>query len=271
MQGQGRFTANKIAGFEAFFTQNISVVKYGVGASMYFHFDLNAGCGVNPVAGCIGSPLAFRQAAIKARMPDAMCFCCELDVGAACELQRRTDDDQHTRVTIGRNQDFVEMIPEIIRQYGCNPASAYGSILIDPNDHRRDAIPYDGLRLLASQCPKIDVLFHFPQLAMKRVTFAVAKGTLSEASASDCFDIDDLPDVIGKKHLWIRQTPELGNFAIVVGRNTDNVSFDKKTGLARWESLYGVWYRERCKLKVDDADRRHRERLDKQSGQGRLW
>jgi hypothetical protein len=124
---------------------------------------------------------------------------------------------------------------------------------------------------LADQCPKIDVLFHFPQLAMKRVTFAVAKGTLSEAAAEDCFDIDELPAVIGKQHLWIKQTPDLGNFAIVVGRNTDNVNDDKRTGLARWNSETGLWYRERCTLKVEDADRRHQERLDKASGQRRLW
>ena len=270
-QGQGRHTANKIAAIEAFFTQNVSVVRRAIGLNHYFHFDLNAGCGFNDVAGCIGSPLAFRRAAAKAGMPGALCFCCELDFGAASQLQARTEKDSFTFVTIGRNQDFVEQIPEIIRQFGADPRSAFGSILIDPNDHRRDAIPYEGLRLLATECPRIDVLFHFPQLAMKRVTFAVAKGTLCESAAEDCFDIDELPKVIGKRHLWIKQTPDLGNFAIVVGRNTDNVNGDKRTGLERWDSELGLWYRERCKFKVDDADLRHQERLDKSSGQRRLW
>jgi hypothetical protein len=270
-QGQSRFTANKIAGFGAFFTQNMAIVKTAIGSASYFHFDLNAGCGVNERSGCIGSPLAFREAAIKAGMPEAFCFCCEVDAGAAIELQKRTEDDERTFVTIGRNQDFVEMIPEIIAQHGSDPQKAYGSILIDPNDHRRDAIPYEGLRRVASECPKVDVLFNFPQLAIKRVWFAVAKGTLDESCASDCVDIDDLPAVIGKRHLWIRQVPELGNFAMVVGRNTDNVKDDRRTGLARWDSEDGLWFRERCKMKVEDADRRHQERLDKQSGQKRLW
>lgn len=270
-QGQGRHTANKIAAIEAFLTQNISVVRRAIGSSHYFHFDLNAGCGINELAGCIGSPLAFRAAALKAGMPEAWCFCCEVDFGAARQLQARTQEDRHTFVTIGRNQDFVEQIPDIIRECGADPRSAFGSILIDPNDHRRDAIPYDGLRLLADQCPKIDVLFHFPQLAMKRIVAGVAKGTCPESAADDCFDIDELPQVIGKRHLWIKQTPDLGNFAIVVGRNTDNVNEDKRTGLARWDSECGLWYRERCKLKVDDAERRHQERLDSASGQRRLW
>jgi hypothetical protein len=63
----------------------------------------------------------------------------------------------------------------------------------------------------------------------------------------------------------------LGNFAIVVGRNTDNVNDDKKTGLARWDSDLGVWYRERCQMKVEEADSRHKERMDKKNGQRSLW
>ena len=270
-QGQGRHTATKIAALEAFFTQNICVVRHAIRSSQYFHFDLNAGCGFNDIAGCIGSPLAFRSAANRAGMPEAFCFCCELDFGSARQLQARTHDDERTFVTIGRNQEFIEQIPDIIRQYGGDPRSAFGSILVDPNDHRRDAIPYDGLRLLATECPKLDVLFHFPQLAMKRIVAGVAKGTCPESAAEDCFDIDDLPAVIGKRHHWIKQTPDLGNFAIVVGRNTDNINDDKRTGLARWDTEEGLWYRERCKMKVEIADRRHQERLDKKSGQRRLW
>lgn len=271
MQGQGRHTANKIAGIGALLTQNMSVVRRAIGSSSYFHFDLNAGSGFNDIADCIGSPLAFRQSAMKAGMDHAYCFCCECDVDAAILLQRRTHDDSRTFVTIGRNQDFVEEIPDIIRSYGVEPRAAFGSVLIDPNDHRRDAIPYDGLRLLADRCPRIDTIFHFPQLAMKRIMAGIAKGTCPESAAEDCLDVDDLPEVIGKRHLWIRQSPELGNFAIVVGRNTDNVNDDKKTGLARWESDFGVWYRERCQMKVEEADRRHKERMDKKSGQRRLW
>lgn len=261
-QGQGRHTANKIAALEAFFTQNISVVKRGIRSSRYFHFDLNAGCGDNEHAGCIGSPLAFRSAAIRAGMPEALCFCCELDRVAAKQLNARTHDDEYTFVTVGRNQDFVEEIPDIIRQHGVEPRLAFGSILVDPNDQRRDAIPYDGLRLLAVECPKIDVIFHFPQLAMKRILAGVCKGTLPDSCAIDCFDVDDLPTIIGKKHLWIKQTSDLGNFAIVVGRNTANVNDDRRTGLARWESDLGLFYRERCRMKVDDAARRHQERMD---------
>jgi len=270
-QGQSRHTVNKIAALEAFFTQNMAVVKHAIGACDYFHFDLNAGCGVNESAGCIGSPLAFRNAAKKAGMAEAFCFCCELDFGAARQLQAATQNDDRTFVTIGRNQDFIEQIPHIIKEYGGDPKYAFGSILIDPNDHRREAIPYDGLRLLAEECPRLDTIFHFPQLAMKRIVAGVAKGTCPETAAEDCFDVDDLPQVIGKQHLWIKQTPSLGNFAIVVGRNTDNVNDDKRTGLARWDSEHGLWYRERCKMKVDDADRRHQERLDRKSGQGRLF
>lgn len=270
-QGQGRTTANKIAAIEAFFTQNIAVVRHAIRSEQYFHFDLNAGCGFNEVAGCIGSPIAFRNAAVKASMPDAWCFCCELDVDAACKLQARTEDDDRTFVTIGRNQDFIEQIPDIIAEHGGDPELAYGSILIDPNDHNREAIPYDGLRFLADQCPRIDVVFHFPQLAMKRVVCSVAKGRHPESCAKDCFHIDELPRIIGKKHLWIKQTEELGNFALVVGRNTDNISSDKRTGLARWDSEDGLWYRERCTMKVDDAKRRHEQRLDAVSGQKRLW
>jgi len=126
-QGQGRHTVNKIAAIEAFFTQNISVVRRAIGSSHYFHFDLNAGCGLNELAGCIGSPLAFRAAAIKAGMPEALCFCCEVDFGAAGQLQGRTEDDRNTFVTIGRNQDFVEQIPDIIRECGADEGVSMGA------------------------------------------------------------------------------------------------------------------------------------------------
>lgn len=204
-------------------------------------------------------------------MPDALCFCCEVDRDACVKLASRTLDDEWTFTHWGRNQDFVEQIPDIIRSHGTDPERAFGSILIDPNDHRKDAIPYDGLRVLADLCPRIDTIFHFPQLAMKRIAAGVAKGTCPESAAEDCFDVNDLPDVISKRHLWIKQTPDLGNFALVVGRNTDNVNDDKKAGLARWDSDTGLWYRERCSMKVEEADRRHRERMDSKSGQRRLW
>jgi hypothetical protein len=270
MQGQGKYTANKIAVFEAFFTQNMAVVSRAIGAQSYFHFDLNAGCGMNEIAGCIGSPLAFRAAAIKVKMQRALCFCCELDAGAAISLQRRTEHDDDTFVTIGRNQDFVEMIPEIIRQHGHDPSTAFGSILIDPNNQRRDAIPYDGLARIAAECPKIDVLFHFPQNAMKRIRGAVTAGTLSESSASDCVDIDALPEIIGKTHCWIRHKG-LGEFVMVVGRNTDNIKKDAGTGLHIWDSEDGLWSRERCQMRAEEADFRHEKRLENASGQGRLF
>jgi hypothetical protein len=263
-QGQGRYTQGKIERFKALFVQNVAIVN--LFRSPYFHFDLNAGCGINEKAGCEGSPLAFRAAAIKAGMPHALSFCCEQDIESAKHLQNLTRDDSYTFVVNGRNQDFVEQIPDIIWQHGVDPRRAYGSVFIDPNNHRRDAIPYDGLRFLAKNCPRIDVLFNYPQLSMKRVAGAVAAGKMSESSAAamDCFNIEDLPKIIGKRHLWLRQQPDTGNFALVRGSNTSNIKADKRTGLAPWDSELGIWYRERCRLSVDEADRRHKARTNKQ-------
>jgi len=270
-QGQSRFTPNKIAGFEAAFVQNLAIVRGGIGQSSYFHFDLNAGCGWNHHANCEGSPLAFRAAANRADFPSALCFCCEVDRVAADELAKRTKADGATFSVCGRNQDFVRMIPHIIRRHGGDPATAYGSILIDPNNQRRSAIPYEELRDVARVCPRLDVFFNFPQNAMKRITSAVAKGTHPESAAKDCYDIDDMREVIGKKFLWIKQLPEMGDFALIVGRNMSGASHDKKTGLKPWDSLDGVHYRERCKMPVDVAESRHRERLAIQSGQKMLF
>lgn len=270
MQGQSRFTAHKIAGFEAALTQNLSIVRV-IGAPRYFHFDLNAGSGWNDKAGCYGSPIAFREAANKAGMPAALSFCCEMDLPSARRLQKKTEGDRQTYVVAGRNQDFVGMIPYIIKRYGCALGEAYGSILLDPNDQRRDAIPYEELRHVTACCPRLDVFFNFPQLAIKRMSASVQKGTLKPEFAKDCFDIDEMRDVIGRDHLWIKQTPAMGNFALVVGRNFAKVSHDRKTGLHPWDSELGLLYRERCKMPVDVAEDRHRQRMAKKAGQSLLF
>lgn len=268
-QAQGKYTKAKIEGFAAALQQNVSVVCHGIRAQRYFHFDLNAGCGRNEIAMCDGSPIAFRAAACKAKMPQALSFCCERDEVAAKRLAERCRIDPCTLVINGRNQDVVEQIPYIIREYGGDPKTAFGSILLDPNDHNRDAIPYDELRVISKKCPRLDVFFNFPQLAIKRVNGSVAKGRHSPEVARDCVDIDDLPEVIGKEHLWI--APQIGNFVLVVGRNTDNVNDDRNTGLHRWTSEHGVWFRERCRMAVEEADKRHRERLSVASGQKLLF
>jgi hypothetical protein len=270
-QGQGKHTAAKIAGFEAALRQNVAIVAKGIRAQHYFHFDMNAGSGWNDRASCYGSPLAFRAAACSAGFPSAMSFCCELDPAAAKQLAERTKVDPYTYVVCGRNQKFAEMIPRIISRFGVDPSEAFGSILLDPNDQCRDAIPYEELRHATAACPRLDVFFNFPQLAMKRIVAAVQKGKHPASSARDCFHIDDMPQVMGRNHLWIKQTPDMGNFALVVGRNTDNVSADRQTGLAAWDSDNGILYRERCVLPVDVANARHAERMAKKSGQSLLF
>ena len=271
IQGQGKHTEHKIAGFEAVLKQNIAVVRYGIKENKYFHFDCNAGSGFNAAVNCEGSPLAFRRAARQAGMGNALSFCCEKNEGAAMELQRRTSADADTYTILGRNQDFTLMIPDIIRQFGVDPAYAYGSILLDPNDHKADAIPYRELREITEICPRLDVLFNFPQLATKRILASVAGGHMNSQSAIDCVDIEDMRDVINKKHLWIKQTPQMGNFALIVGRNTNNISKDLKTGLVEWDSDQGIYYRNRCSLPVDEAEARYQEKLEIKSGQMQLF
>ncbi len=268
-QGQGKHTKAKIEGFAAALQQNVSVVCHGIGAERYFHFDLNAGCGRNEIAKCDGSPIAFRAAACKAKMPHALSFCCEQNEAAARRLAEICRTDPCTWVINGRNQDVVKQIPYIIRDFGGDPKTAFGSILLDPNDHNRDAIPYDELRVISKKCPRLDVFFNFPHLAIKRLNGAVAKGCLDQEVAVDCVDIDDLPEVIGKEHLWIAR--QIGNFVLVVGRNTGNVNHDRNANLHRWESEFGVYYRERCRMPVDEADKRHHERLSVASGQKRMF
>ncbi len=270
-QGQGKFTANKIRCFEASFKQNVSVVASALKSKTYFHFDMNAGCGWNEKANCRGSPLAFRVAANEAGMPNAFAFCCELDSVSAQQLAQRTKKDRYTFVIHGRNQVFANLVPHIIKRYGVNPKDAYGSVLVDPNDHNKCGIPFDELRSLTEKCPRLDVFFHFPQLAIKRVTGAIRKGVLDASHSANCFSIEDMPQIIGKKHLWIKQTPEMGNFALVVGRNTPNIKSDKRTGLAEWNSEMGVYYRERCSFAVGEAEARHRIRQEKIKGQRMLF
>lgn len=270
VQGNGKFTSRKLAGFAAALRQNLIVVSRSIRAEQYFHFDLNAGCGYNEVAKCDGSPIMFRQLANEIEFLNAFSFCCEIDRQSASKLAELTRYDHRTFVVAGSNQRFVEMIPDIIRRFGCDPGEAFGSILIDPNDHNREAIPYKELRVLSARCPRLDIFFNWPYLAIKRVRGAANKGFIRNHEAlRDVIDIDELPAITGKRHLWIAE--QVGNFVLVVGRNTAKINKDRSSTLEPWESVKGRYYRERCRLPADEADRLHKQRMEIVCGQRRLF
>lgn len=248
-QGQGLTTAEKERGFEAFFRVQLSVVSQiqtkwaRARAITYLHFDLNAGSGRNDLAGVAGSPLLFR--AIASNFPlRAIQVCVELDEERAAQLAKATECDQDTYVICGDNREVAAAIPHIVDQYD-RCSHAFGSILLDPNDQHRDAIPYDELRTVAAACPKLDIAFNFPSLATKRIRCNYEKqGGVKEETVAALVDIEDLPRVLGKRYMQIRRG--VGNFHLVIGRNHEVGDYAKE-GFVRWESPEGIERRRRAK------------------------
>lgn len=262
MQGQSRSTEEKLRGFGAFFTHQLSVVQ-AISRKQrlsrpYLHFDLNAGCGHNHKVNVIGSPLLFREVANVTSLRCVQ-FCVELNKDSAIELAARTRSDPDTFVIHGDNREFTQAIPHIVAQYD-RPEFALGSILVDPNNQRRDAIPYDALREVAKACPRLDIAFNFPSNQIKRIRGALKKGVrFGEDVLADCISMDELPEVLGKRHLQVRE--RVGEFTLVVGRNTP---------LGDWKSMgFHAWDSERGKAirALSQMSRKEFEQL----GQGVLW
>ena len=89
-QGQGVTTEFKERGLQAAFTINLKVfnglnARYN-NAWRYFHFDLNCGSGINEEVGCIGSPIAFINAAEQTGCQSYFAGFCDTNETALAKL-----------------------------------------------------------------------------------------------------------------------------------------------------------------------------------------
>lgn len=213
-QGQGKDTEFKERGLQSAFSINMKVfnglkakVSYG-SEWRYFHLDLNSGSGINKDVGCIGSPLAFLEAAKIAGCGKYFAGFCDTDESALAELMKRPGVSGNPDCFLfhGDNASLLEAYPSIISTFE-KPKYAMGMVLSDPNGAD---IPLDGLEWLSREAPKIDLCLNWnsTQFKRNRGAFGDHRPTMEEAI-----------NRLGKQYWLIRQPMGRWQWTLLIGRN----------------------------------------------------
>lgn len=234
IQGQGASTEFKQRGLGSVFAVNLRIFQSRFGKDdwgRYMHFDLNAGTGYNDLAGCIGSPLAFLNAAQDMGVSRFNAFFVDREGDSLKQLMTRPElQRKECQCHHGFNESFMDAIPDLIQQCGERPKWALGTILSDPNGAD---VPFEKLGLLNAQCPRLDFVVNWNSTIFKRLMASSkheGRGRLSDALR-----------VMGKKH-WIISPPKgRQQFTLLVGRNFP-VSDHKAIGLADLDSPQGRYW-----------------------------
>jgi hypothetical protein len=204
----------------------------------YFHFDLNAGCGINAIANSIGSPLAFMRAVADAGHGRAVPHFVDRDGDALRTLMARAEMHNANALFFhGDNASFIDLIPALIEWRGERPAYALGSVLCDPNGAD---IPFDALAALFARCPRLDVIVNWAAATHKRVR-------CHPHLSHDGPRIDDLPRLFGKRHWLVRQPSSPYQFTLLIGRNVETDGY-APLGFYKRTSAIGEAIVARCDL-----------------------
>lgn len=253
IQGQSDATESKVRGLGGAFAVNLAIfqAKYADKKwARYFHFDLNAGCGFNHEANCIGSPLAFLLAA-RSREVNYQAFFVDINRASVVELMSREEVRQDDRAFVvdGDNASFVPAIQDVIRAAGDRPEMAIGSVFVDDNG---TGIPSDELADLSGCCPKLDIFINVTATGLKR------------AYARKQTRMADIIGAIDKRYWLIREPVGAFQWTMLLGRNIE-VGDHKAIGFHHLMSDRGQEVFERCNYTAEEL--RHRNLR----GQGSLF
>lgn len=164
-QGQGRTTERKQNGFTLLFQQRLRVSKAGAAAGHpYWHVDLNAGCGRNEIAGCLGSPLVFLNEAVSSRRR-FNALMCDSDPDAIRRLDdvtyfaRERADGSQLRLVCDDNAAALAQFSEWIADEEKRPELAVGTWLCDPNGgSKENRLPLEALKRFCHRHQRIDAV-----------------------------------------------------------------------------------------------------------------
>lgn len=236
-QGQGRHTGRKQGNLAAALGVSLSVSKGGAAASYpYWHIDLNAGCGWNHKAGCLGSPLVFvRQAGSQRHRRTFNALFCDRDGAAVAELSGRLDAElvpcgSQMRMLAGDSADALDQFTGWIASARENPRYTVGTCYSDPNGPKD--VPYDRLRRFAAEFPAIDLI-----LNLNVSTYMMMSRWPHDGRFSRYLMPADLLDTLSRQH-WMVSNPPTGGgsspgmrFVLAVGTNYP-------TGSRRYKDFY---------------------------------
>lgn len=201
----------------------------------YFHFDLNAGCGINREARCIGSPLTFVEVMHAAGVDKYHASFCDIEKDQVQSLLRRPEMNDMCFVHHGDNRQHVLTIPETIKHYGESLRHAMGSVLCDPNGAQ---VPVEELSWLSAECPRIDVILHWNSTINKRLRNGIKPEERS---------LEEVLALMNKAHWLIREPTGVHQFTLLIGRNFQSGDY-KSMGFYHLESQKGSDVLNRCDL-----------------------
>lgn len=220
-QGQGPTTEFKLRGIQAAITVTMRVAT---GSHLvrfpYWHIDLNSGCGINHDAGCVGSPLAFLQAAYSLK-PNYRAFFCDIREEAIIELQERVGANRRCTLLRGNNRDALPLIAGQIRRAERKPRFAMGTVLCDPNGYfYGDSVPADQLADFCREFPRIDMILNLNVRTRRLIRGCIEKRRAGWENVS-CLGLNDLPGFLNRRYWLIRNLISKGGdqFVLMVGRN----------------------------------------------------
>lgn len=248
MQGQGDCTEFKERGLQAAFSINLKVFN-GLNARYnnawnYFHFDLNCGSGVNESVGCIGSPLAFLNAAKELQCESYYAGFCDIESSHLSSLLKNKEISSNERCFCfhGDNKSLIESIPNIVMAKE-KPSHAMGMILSDPNGSK---IPLDALSWISNECPKIDFCLNWNSTQFKR-----DRGAFGEERP----ELQDAINMLNKKHWLIREPMGRWQWTLLIGRNI-KIGDHHALGFYNLDSKKGQMIFDKCNYKSGTAPER---------------
>jgi hypothetical protein len=189
----------------------------------HWHIDLNAGCGINDLVGCIGSPLAFIQQA-ELTKANYRAFFVDINESAIERLEQgHIANNPRCYSFHCDNREVLPVIAEMIKSRERNYQYAWGTVIVDPNGYFGKELPHEQLIEFAHQFPRMDLIFN-----LNIRIYQCGKGHIDrkEPGWINKFwpSIEQFPEVFNRKHWLIRHViGTKARFALLVGRT-------KKTG-----------------------------------------
>lgn len=238
-QGQGGSTPRKENGFAMILRQCLRMTKNM--DCMYWHIDLNAGCGTNELVNCLGSPLVFLTEAERVGRRFNAMFC-EKDVDAAKILsgtikQRIAERFDGSTVAL-RCRDNAKSLGEFCEWIADeeSPKYARGTLLCDPNGYPH-GFPVPAITEFANRHSRIDLVLNVNLSLFARVRPCKGNPTGKTPGFDDFPDPKDVLGLRDSRTHWLVRNPPPGGrgdrFAIFLGRNTD-------LGMTAFEEFYPI-------------------------------
>lgn len=159
IQGQSCSTSFKEYRLRGMFEINSNIIRSK--GWRYHYYDMNAGCGFNETANCIGSPLEFLEAMRRTRNTNFRAHFIDHDAEKILDLEKYVlaggYDMDSCVFHHGDNSEMVEYITQ--------DGAQFGTILYDPNNN---AFPREDMAEIARRFPKLDLCVSYFATAAKR-------------------------------------------------------------------------------------------------------